>query len=204
MSTWSILRAAGVGAYLMLFAAVAWGLVATTGLVSKRVAKATSVLIHQVLGSVALALLVIHLGGLLLDEFAELEPLDLLVPLREKKERPIGVALGVVGMYVLLIVLLTSWIRKGLGTSWWRRFHLFATPAFVLALMHGMVAGTDTKSPWMWWTYVATGLCVVFLLLVRALTGRGRRGGTEMRGREPSPPREPAEEADPVGAGATS
>jgi hypothetical protein len=31
-------------------------------------------------------------------------------------------------------------------------------------------AGTDTVRPAMWWTYVATGLIVVFLLVVRGLT----------------------------------
>jgi hypothetical protein len=31
MMTWVILRSAGIGAYLMVFLSVAWGLVATSG-----------------------------------------------------------------------------------------------------------------------------------------------------------------------------
>jgi DMSO/TMAO reductase YedYZ heme-binding membrane subunit len=151
----------------MLFAAVAWGLLATTTLVAKRVAKASAVLLHQVLGTVGLALLMVHLIGLLLDEFVEYGPLDLLVPFRAA-EAPAAVAIGIIAMYVMLVVILTSWVRKRLGTTWWRRFHLLATPAFALALVHGMGAGTDSTRPWMWWMYVGTGLAVVFLLIVRA------------------------------------
>jgi cytochrome b561 len=33
-----------------------------------------------------------------------------------------------------------------------------------------MFAGTDSAMPWMWWTYVVTGLIVLFLIVVRALT----------------------------------
>jgi len=81
-----------------------------------------------------------------------------------------AVALGVFALYACVLVLLTSWVRKGIGTVWWRRFHLLATPAFLLALMHGMLAGTDSTRLWLWWTYLDTALVVVFLLLVRALT----------------------------------
>ena len=169
MTTWTVIRAAGVGAYLALFLTVSWGLIATTSLLSTRIAKSTSVLIHQVLGSVGLALLAVHLGGLLADRFVRFDVPDLLVPFRVEKLAT-AVALGVFALYACVLVLLTSWLRKGIGTVWWRRFHLLATPAFVLALMHGMLAGTDSARPWLWWTYLGTALVVVFLLLMRALT----------------------------------
>ena len=41
MVTWIVLRAAGIAAYLMLWATVTWGLIGTTSLVGKRVARAT-------------------------------------------------------------------------------------------------------------------------------------------------------------------
>lgn len=191
MTTWIVLRAAGVGAYLMLFAAVAWGLLATTTLVAKRVAKASAVLLHQVLGTVGLALLAVHLGGLLLDRFVEYGPLDLLVPFRAE-DAPAAVGVGVIAMYAMLIVLGTSWFRRRLGTAWWRRSHFLATPAFALSLVHGMGAGTDATRPWMWWTYVGTALATVFLLLVRALFGSA---ATERR---PAPG--PRAEREPIGA----
>jgi sulfoxide reductase heme-binding subunit YedZ len=205
MNTWIVTRAAGLGAYLMLFAAVAWGLLATTTLVSRRISKATSILLHQVLASVGLALLAIHLVALLLDRFVDFDALDLIVPLRSE-ERPLAVGLGVLAMYAGLVVLVTSWARKPLGTTWWRRFHLLATPAFALALAHGMAVGSDTRRPWMWWLYVATALVLVFLLVVRALAaGRGRDAerhdpGNPSRARGSTRPGS-SEDRGPVSAG---
>ncbi len=47
MTNWNLLRAAGIGSYLMVFLAVAWGLVATTSIVTKRISKQSSNLFHQ-------------------------------------------------------------------------------------------------------------------------------------------------------------
>ena len=62
------------------------------------------------------------------------------------------------------------WLRSRIGTTWWRRTHLVAVPTFAFALVHGVFAGTDSREPWMFWTYVATGLLVLFLVVVRGLT----------------------------------
>jgi predicted ferric reductase len=169
MTTWIVLRAAGVGAYLMLFASVAWGLVGTTSVMGKRVAKATAIAVHQFIATVALVLLALHLGGLFIDTFVPFGLPDLLIPLHASY-RTVPVAFGVVAMYAVVIVLTSSWTRKHLSTKVWRRIHLLAVPAFVLSMVHGVFAGTDTARPWMWWIYVATGGIVVFLLIVRGLT----------------------------------
>jgi methionine sulfoxide reductase heme-binding subunit len=169
MRTWIILRAAGIGAYVTLFLAVTWGLVATTSALGKKVSKATSVAIHQFVSTVALVLLAVHVTGVLLDRFVPFGPLDVFVPLHGAF-RPAAVAFGIVGMYFVVVVLVSSWFRKRVGTAWWRRLHVLAGPAFTLAMLHGIYAGTDTIRPWMWWMYVATGGIVLFLLIVRALT----------------------------------
>ncbi len=169
MTTWIILRAAGIGSYLALWLAVAWGLIASTSLVTKRVSKPTSTLFHGVVASAGLALLVIHLGGLLVDAFMPFKALDLLVPMRTTY-RPVAVALGILAMYGMVIVLASSWTRKRLGTKVWRAIHLLSVPIFTLALAHGVFAGSDTSRPWMFAMYVVTGLITLFLVIVRGLT----------------------------------
>jgi sulfoxide reductase heme-binding subunit YedZ len=167
--TWIVVRAAGVAAYLMLFASVSWGLIGTTSAFGRRVAKATAVAVHQFLSTVALVFLAVHLGGLLLDRFVPFHPLDVLVPLRASY-RPVAVAFGIVAMYAMLVVLVSSWLRKSVGTTWWRRLHLLAAPAFILSMVHGIFAGTDSARPWMWWVYVTTGAAAMFLVVLRGLT----------------------------------
>ena len=111
MIMWNVIRAAGVGAYLMLWASVTWGLVATTSLFGKRVPKATSVALHQAFSTLGLLLLVTHLGVLLVDSFMPFGWLDLLIPMRATY-RPAGVV-GIGAMVLMAVVLLTSWFRTG-------------------------------------------------------------------------------------------
>jgi DMSO/TMAO reductase YedYZ heme-binding membrane subunit len=169
MLTWIILRAAGIGAYLLLFGSVAWGLIGTTNLGGKRISRNTATLVHQFLSTGAFLLLGVHLGGLLLDRFVTFRPIDLLVPFHAGF-RPAAVGVGVVTMYSMVVVLGSSWLRKRVGTKWWRRLHILAVPMFSLALVHGVFAGTDTIRPWMWWIYLTTGGLVLFLVVVRGLT----------------------------------
>ena len=169
MTTWILLRAAGVGAYVMLFMAVAWGLVATTAVVTKRVSKPAANQFHQFVATTGLVLLGVHLGLLLIDPYMPFHILDVLVPMRSTF-RPIAITAGVLAMYATVAVMVSSWVRKKLSTKVWRSIHLLAVPAFTLALAHGVFSGTDTQRWWMWGMYALTGLIVVFLVIVRGLS----------------------------------
>ncbi len=166
---WILLRAAGIGAYVMLYLSVAWGLASTTSIVTKHVSKPSSILFHQFVATVGVVLIGVHVALLVIDSFMPFRWVDVLVPMHSTF-RPFAVALGVIAMYGAVIVLVTSWLRKPIGTKLWRTIHLLAVPAFTLALAHGVFTGTDTVRSWMWGTYAVTGLSVLFLILVRALT----------------------------------
>jgi methionine sulfoxide reductase heme-binding subunit len=125
-------------------------------------------------------LLGIHVGGLLVDPFMPFTAAKVLVP-GAASYRPFATAVGVIAMYATVVVLVTSWIRKRIGTTWWRRLHLLAVPAFGLSLAHGVFAGTDSTRPWMWWMYLVTGSSVVFLVVLRGLTA-GYRPERRARG----------------------
>ena len=77
-------------------------------------------------------------------------------------------------MYLRVVILLTTWAKRRLGTTWWRRFHLASVPAFTFAMAHGIWTGTDSVQPWLWWTYMVTGAIVLFLVIVRGLTAKDR------------------------------
>jgi methionine sulfoxide reductase heme-binding subunit len=208
--TWILLRAAGIGAYVMLWATVSWGLIGTTSLVGKRVSRATSITFRQFLAASAFLLIGVHIGSLLLDTFVHFTPLDVAIPLHTKY-KTVPVALGIASMYAVALVLISSWARRRLSTTWWRRLHLLSVPAFALALVHGVFTGTDVVRSWMWWSYVLTGGTVLFLMLTRALTVglRPERHdpplGVKTRARIPgqaaiSTPKEPTSSRTPVPA----
>jgi DMSO/TMAO reductase YedYZ heme-binding membrane subunit len=169
MTTWVLLRAAGIASFLMLFLSVAWGLVATTSIVTKRVSKPSANLFHAFVATTGLALLVVHLGLLLVDGFMPFSLASIALPMASDY-RPLAITAGVVAMYAVVTVVVSSWLRRSIGTRWWRRLHVLAVPAFTLAHAHGVFAGTDTERPWMFALYAASALVVVFLVLVRGFT----------------------------------
>ena len=54
---------------------------------------------------------------------------------------------------------------------WWRRLHLLAFPLFALACAHTALAGTDTTSPIVHWAGLLVGAAILFLAVLRMLTG---------------------------------
>jgi methionine sulfoxide reductase heme-binding subunit len=174
VTTWIALRAAGIGAYVVLFLTVSWGLLGTTGFVIKHVAKQTSIAVHSFLSTVGLILLAAHLSLLYVDAYMPFSVKELFVP-TASRFRPVPVAFGVLSMYGVTIVAASSWIRRELPPAFWRRLHLLAVPAFSLALIHGVFSGTDAQRPWMWWGYIGTGSLVLFFVVLRGLTARPPR-----------------------------
>lgn len=190
MTTWIVLRAAGIAAYVMLFSSVAFGLIATSTPFGKRFAKASATTAHQFMSTVALFLLAVHVGGLLLDRYMPFGWAQIVVP-GASSYRSVPVGLGVLAMYAMVLVLASSWLRRRYPVRVWRAIHLLSVPAFVLSLLHGIYAGADATRPWMFATYVVTGVIVVFLLVLRALVA----GMRPVRRTQSSPRSEPPSSA---------
>lgn len=192
MMTWILLRAAGIGAYVALWLAVAWGLVATTGVVKRRISKPAANAFHAFVATTGLTLLALHLILLVVDTYMPFGVLDVLVPMRATF-RPLALSAGVIAMYAIVLLMVSSWSRSKMSTRLWRTIHLVAVPAFVLALLHGVFAGTDTQRPWMIALYGTTGILTFFLVIVRGLTVdyRPPRPAPPARASRPDGTREP-------------
>jgi DMSO/TMAO reductase YedYZ heme-binding membrane subunit len=180
VTIWILLRAAGIGAYVALWLAVVWGLVATTGIVKKRISKPSANSFHAFVATTGLVLLGVHLTLLLIDTYMPFAAPDVLIPMHSTF-RPWAITAGVLAMYGMVMLIVSSWSRSKLSTRVWRAIHLLSVPAFVLALLHGVFAGTDTERPWMFVLYATTGVITFFLVVVRGLTA-------DYRPPRPAPP----------------
>ncbi len=169
MIEWNIIRAAGVGAFLMLWASVAWGLVATTSEVRQEDPETD---VHRLApGVLDIRMVPRHAPRVpLADRFMPFGPLDLVIPMRAT--RPIGVTLGIASMFVLVLgVLSTSWGSASVS------YEVVAAQA--LALMHALMTGTDSKHPAMFWMCPAVGRGILlFLLLLRGLNSQRAQRAT--------------------------
>lgn len=176
-AAWSIARASGITAFLALSLDVVFGLFVSTRAADPLLPRASSTELHRWLSSVALSLTATHLVALLVDPFVGYDVLDLLVPLASGY-RPVAVGLGVLAAWGALVVHGSFALRKRLGPKTWRRLHFASFAVYAMALLHGLLAGSDTGRPGVLALYIASGSTVALLVAIR-LRPRARTHGPE-------------------------
>jgi DMSO/TMAO reductase YedYZ heme-binding membrane subunit len=80
-------------------------------------------------------------------------------------------------VHLMAIVVGSFYLRRRIGQRAWRMLHYVTFLAFIGATAHGVLAGTDSGTPWAWWIYVGSTILVVILLVYRislSLTGGQR------------------------------
>ena len=172
---WYTARAGGIVAWALLAASVIWGLW-LSGRVRPLGARPAWILdLHRFLGGLATVFVGVHVASILLDSYTTIGLTDVLVPFASSWH-PLSVAWGVVAMYVLLAVELTSLARHRLPQRLWRVLHVASLPLFVLATIHYVAAGTDASNPA---SLAAIGVATsaVALLFIRRMQEVRARGG---------------------------
>jgi predicted ferric reductase len=142
---WYVARAAGLVGWALLAAATLWGLALSSKVFGKRPRPNWLLDMHRWLGGVALIFTGVHVVALLADQYVHFGLASVLVPFASKWH-PVAVAWGVVAFYLLLAVELTSLARARLSKKVWRRVHFASFALFIVSTIHGLTAGTDTKT----------------------------------------------------------
>jgi sulfoxide reductase heme-binding subunit YedZ len=140
---WYAARAAGIVAWVLLAAGVLWGLALSTKVFGRKPRPAWLLDLHRALGGLAVIFTGVHVIAVMLDSYVHFGLAEVLVPLASRWH-PVAVAWGIVGMYLLLAVELTSLARRRLSKRVWRAIHFASFPLFLVATVHGLAAGTDT------------------------------------------------------------
>jgi sulfoxide reductase heme-binding subunit YedZ len=177
---WYLTRAAGLVAYLLLFASVVLGLVMTGDLVGARISRFRAYDLHRFVTLMALAATAFHALIVLPDAFIGFSLTDVLVPFATSY-RPAYMAAGVFALWLMALFVVTFYLRPLVPYAAWRLLHYATFVAFVLAVAHGAGTGTDTKQLWGRDLYAATGFVVFVLFVYRVLMG-GSRGVPKTRG----------------------
>ena len=82
--------------------------------------------------------------------------------------------LGVIAGWLAVILGLSFYVRKWIGTKTWRWLHRWTLAVYVLALGHTVAAGTDGRSPWMAVLLAVLSAPIAFGLTFRLLPARRR------------------------------
>ncbi len=182
---WYTARAGGLTAAALLAASVIAGLALTTAPRHARPRPAWRLDLHRFLGGMAVVFVAVHLSGTLFDHFVPFGLTDLLVPLASHWS-PIPVALGVVSLYLLVAVEVTSLLRGRMPARAWRLTHWLSFPLFGLVELHLLLSGSDRHSAWLLLSVAAVDVVVAVLLVRRGLVSEARYEQRMARQAEPS------------------
>jgi predicted ferric reductase len=184
---WYVARASGIVAWILVTASVVWGLVLSTRL-TRRPKPAWFLDMHRFLAGLSVVFVGVHLAGLVADNYTHFGLASLLVPLASSWH-PVAVAWGVVGMYLLLAIEITSLLMRRLTRRIWHAVHLTSFGLFAFTTIHALTAGTDASDVAVQWFALASCALVGFLTLLRVLSSHpehrtaGRAGVTPVRSR---------------------
>ena len=101
--------------------------------------------LHRFLGGLAVVFTVVHVLAVVADSYVDFSLVNVLVPLTGDWH-PLAVAWGIVGLYLLLAVELTSLAMSRLPRRLWRRVHMASFLVFATTSVHALTAGTDRRS----------------------------------------------------------
>jgi predicted ferric reductase len=173
---WLLARAGGFVAYGLLWLAVVFGLLMTGKVARHWPGTRQANAIHQSVSVLAVVYTVFHALILLGDRYIGFNLLGLLLPFTSGYA-PLWVGLGQIGLYLLVAITLSYYIRKRIGRKTWRALHYGSFILYLLVTAHGLLAGTDTSAPWALAFYTGTSLITYALTVYRILvTIQSRRG----------------------------
>jgi methionine sulfoxide reductase heme-binding subunit len=162
MMIWYIERAGGILAYSLLSVSVILGLTLSSRAKLPGWPRFAVEDVHRFVGLLTGTFLVIHVSALLVDDYLPFSLGQILVP-GASPYRPVSVAFGVIAAELLVALAVTNRYRKALSHRFWRRAHYLNFAVWLLALVHGIAAGTDRAQPWALALFIGTASVVAGL-----------------------------------------
>ena len=154
---WYLSRGTGLTALVLLTLVLVLGVLTRRSQPLPGLPRFVTAGLHRNTSLLALALLVVHIGSAVLDPYALIGVVGVVVPFTGGY-RPLWVGLGTLAFDLLLALTATSLLRGRLSDRAWRTVHWAAYACWPLALVHGLGSGTDAGRSW---SLAVTGLCVL-------------------------------------------
>ncbi len=176
---WLVARGSGIGAFVLLSLGVCFGIGISSRSAYKFLRPPDALEIHRFLQWISLSFLALHIGSLLFDDHVKLNPFETFIPfiVRDRGfqtalgyDLNIAIAIGIIALYLVIMLIVTSEIRAKISIRLWRRLHYFSFPTYVLFLVHGFFTGTDSKE---WWATLIYQISIISVLLSLILRLKG-------------------------------
>lgn len=166
---WYVARSSGIVAWALLALSMAWGLMVASRMIPLKKGPRWLLDMHRFLGGLSLAFVALHIGALVADNYLHFGWREIFVPFASAYE-PGAVAWGVVALYLLVVVEVTSLAMRHIPRRWWRIVHWSSFALFVAATVHTFIAGTDSRNLFMVVMMSMLLGVIVFAIVYRSVT----------------------------------
>jgi DMSO/TMAO reductase YedYZ heme-binding membrane subunit len=171
---WYVSRASGLIAWALVAASIVWGITLSSRLLRRRGIPAWLLDLHRYLGLLAVIFTLVHLVGLVADNYVYFGFKELFIPMATDW-RPGATAWGIAAFYLLIAIQITSLLMRRMPRKIWHSVHLLAYPLFVVGTVHGFQSGADRSNKLVQWSALLIIELVFGLTLFRALTYTPRK-----------------------------
>jgi sulfoxide reductase heme-binding subunit YedZ len=86
--------------------------------------------------------------------------------------RPLWTGMGTIAGMLAMLLGLSFYVRRSIGSRLWRKAHRATILVYFLAIGHTLGAGTDASAIWMRWWLIVTTPPIIVLFVYRIASAR--------------------------------
>jgi predicted ferric reductase len=171
---WYLSKGSAFVALSLVWLSMALGLLMTNKMARIWPGAPVSFALHEFISLLGLGFALFHAFVLLGDHYIGYTLKQVLIPFFSTYE-PVWVGLGQLGFYAMLIITFSFYLRSHIGQKTWRFLHYTSFATYLIALLHGITAGSDGSLPWVQQYYWVSGGALLFLLSYRIVASYSTR-----------------------------
>jgi methionine sulfoxide reductase heme-binding subunit len=142
---WYIVRATALIGFLLLYVSILIGTASCLPGIRKYFLRLRSLNFHCWISLQALFFALAHAVALLFHQYIPFSSADIFIPFHSTYE-PLLSGLGTIVLYLMVILVATSYARKYISTKLWRTVHFLNIGLYIAVIIHALYLGTDLKS----------------------------------------------------------
>ena len=189
---WYLARAGGLVATVVLLGSLVLGVLLATRAMRTIDRPAWLLAMHRWFSALAVIGTVVHLLALVADNYVHFGVKEILLPMGSSW-KAFPVTLGVIALYLLIAVQVTSMFMKKLPKRLWRSVHMASYAVVWLAVLHAGTAGTDAGNRAYQFIALLLTIAAVSMVVLRIVVGR--KGPERASARDALKPSTPASTA---------
>ena len=172
---WYLGRGTGIVALVLFTLTLVLGIVTRSGRAGRSLPRFGIAELHKTASLTATGLVVVHMGTLLFDHYAQLRVTDLVLPFLAQL-KPLWQGLGTLAFDLLVLLVGSSLLRHRIGQRTFRALHWTAYALWPVAFLHALGMGTDAATAWFRGLALACAAAVTVAIGWRTTAGYGERG----------------------------